>query len=115
VGKPVAVELLHEDATVTVCHSKSLDVDDLCYSADIVICAIGKPEFFDGRYFGLYSTIVDVGIHRKPDGKLCGDVAFEEVSNFCGAITPVPGGVGPMTVAMLMKNTLKAAGGDIDE
>lgn len=115
VGKPVAVELLHEDATVTICHSKTYGLEDICRRADIVVCAIGKPEFFNDDYFTSFSIVVDVGIHRKPDGKLCGDVEYDDVAQWVRAITPVPGGVGPMTVAMLMKNTLKAAGGDIDE
>ena len=114
VGKPVAVELLHEDATVTICHSKTYGLEDICRRADIVVCAIGKPEFFNDDYFTSFSIVVDVGIHRKPDGKLCGDVEYDDVAQWVRAITPVPGGVGPMTVAMLMKNTLKAAGGDID-
>ena len=115
VGKPVAVELLHEDATVTICHSKTYGLEDICRRADIVVCAIGKPEFFNDDYFTSFSIVVDVGIHRKPDGKLCGDVEYDDVAQWVRAISPVPGGVGPMTVAMLMKNTLKAAGGDIDE
>lgn len=114
VGKPVAVELLHEDATVTICHSKTYGLEDICRRADIVVCAIGKPEFFNDDYFTSFSIVVDVGIHRKPDGKLCGDVEYDDVAQWVRAISPVPGGVGPMTVAMLMKNTLKAAGGDID-
>jgi methylenetetrahydrofolate dehydrogenase (NADP+)/methenyltetrahydrofolate cyclohydrolase len=114
VGKPVAVELLHEDATVTICHSKTYGLENICRRADVVICAIGKPEFFNGDYFTSFAIVVDVGIHRKPDGKLCGDVEYDDVAEWVRAITPVPGGVGPMTVAMLMKNTLKAAGGDID-
>ena len=115
VGKPVAVELLHEDATVTICHSKTYSLENICRRADVVICAIGKPEFFNGDYFNTHAIVVDVGIHRKPDGKLCGDVEYDDVAQWIRAISPVPGGVGPMTVAMLMKNTLKAAGGDIDE
>jgi methylenetetrahydrofolate dehydrogenase (NADP+)/methenyltetrahydrofolate cyclohydrolase len=115
VGKPVAVELLHEDATVTICHSKTYDLENICRRADVVICAIGKPKFFNGDYFSAHAIVVDVGIHRKPDGKLCGDVEYDDVAQWVRAITPVPGGVGPMTVAMLMKNTLKAAGGGIDE
>lgn len=108
VGKPVALELLHNNATVTICHSKTKNLKEICLGADILICAIGKPKFFNREYISYGTVVVDVGIHRTKDG-LCGDVDFEDVKEIAGAITPVPGGVGPMTVAMLMKNVVKAA------
>lgn len=109
VGKPVAMELLKENATVTICHSKTRCLSHICREADILICAIGKPKFFDHSYIWPGTVVVDVGIHRLEDGSLCGDVNYEDVCDIAGAITPVPGGVGPMTVAMLMKNTVEAA------
>lgn len=109
VGKPVAMELLKENATVTICHSKTQGLNRICREADILICAIGKPKFFDRCYIWPGTVVVDVGIHRLDDGSLCGDVDHEDVCDIAGAITPVPGGVGPMTVAMLMKNTVEAA------
>lgn len=109
VGKPVAMELLHENATVTICHSKTKGLKYICRDADILICAIGKPKFFNKSYLRSGAVVVDVGIHRMEDGKLCGDVDYDDVKDMVSAITPVPGGVGPMTVAMLMKNVIDAA------
>jgi methylenetetrahydrofolate dehydrogenase (NADP+)/methenyltetrahydrofolate cyclohydrolase len=109
VGKPVAMELLKKNGTVTICHSKTNGLRAFCLCADILICAVGKPKFFDRGYIAQDTVVVDVGIHRQEDGTLCGDVDFDDVKDIARAITPVPGGVGPMTVAMLMKNCLKAA------
>lgn len=109
VGKPTAIELLHNNATVTICHSKTKDLKQICKNADILICAIGKPKFFNREYIGDNAVVVDVGIHRQEDDKLCGDVDFEDVKDIVSAITPVPKGVGAMTVAMLMKNCVQAA------
>jgi methylenetetrahydrofolate dehydrogenase (NADP+)/methenyltetrahydrofolate cyclohydrolase len=110
VGKPTAIELLRENGTVTICHSKTRGLKYICRDADILICAVGKRWFFDKRYIRPGAVVIDVGIHRDPEtGKLCGDVDFENVKDIVSAITPVPGGVGPMTVAMLMKNVIEAA------
>lgn len=109
VGKPVAMELLKKNGTVTICHSKTNGLRAFCLCADILICAVGKPKFFNSTYIAPGTVVVDVGIHRQEDGALCGDVDFDDVKDIVEAITPVPGGVGPMTVAMLMKNCLKAA------
>jgi methylenetetrahydrofolate dehydrogenase (NADP+)/methenyltetrahydrofolate cyclohydrolase len=109
VGKPTAIELLKNNATVTICHSKTRNLMDICYCADILICAIGKPKFFNRKYISSDTVVVDVGIHRQEDGTLCGDVDFEDVKDIVDAITPVPGGCGAMTVAMLMKNCVQAA------
>jgi len=109
VGKPMAGLMLKENATVTVCHSKTKDLKEVTRRADILIVAIGKPQFITADYVKPGATVIDVGIHRQEGKKLCGDVAFEEVEPIAGAITPVPGGVGPMTIAMLMKNCLEAA------
>ena len=109
VGKPTAMELLHNNATVTICHSRTKNLKQICKNADILICAIGKPKFFNREYIGNNAVVVDVGIHRQEDGKLCGDVDFEDVKDIVSAISPVPRGVGSMTIAMLMKNTVKAA------
>lgn len=108
VGKPTALELLHNNATVTICHSKTKNLKEICKAADILVCAIGKPKFFNREYIGAGAVVIDVGIHRQENGKLCGDVDFEDVKDVVSAITPVPGGVGAMTVAMLMENCLKA-------
>ncbi len=110
VGKPMALLMLRENATVTVCHSRTKDLKEITKQADILICAIGKPKFFTADYVKEGAVVVDVGIHRMEDGKLCGDVKFDEVEPLCSAITPVPGGVGPMTIAMLMYNCVKAVG-----
>ena len=108
VGKPMATLMLQENATVTICHSKTKNLKEITKRADILIVAIGKPEFITAEYVKPGATVIDVGIHRNGNNKLCGDVKFDEVEKIAGAITPVPGGVGPMTVAMLMKNCLKS-------
>jgi len=108
VGKPLAALMLQSNATVTVCHSKTKNLSDICRSADILVAAIGKPEFIKADMVKDGAVVIDVGINRKENGKLCGDVDFENVSKKVSFITPVPGGCGPMTIAMLMKNTLKA-------
>ncbi len=109
VGKPMAALMLRENATVTVCHSRTADLKAVTRRADILIVAIGKPQFITAEYVKPGATVIDVGIHRLEGKKLCGDVAYDEVEPIAGAITPVPGGVGPMTIAMLMKNCLEAA------
>ena len=108
VGKPTAIELLRHNGTVTICHSKTKNLKDICLGADILVCAIGKPKFFDKSYISYGTVVVDVGIHRQTDGTLCGDVDFDDVKDIVSAITPVPKGVGAMTVAMLMKNCVQA-------
>lgn len=108
VGKPTAIELLHHNGTVTICHSKTNDLKQICKKADILVCAIGKPKFFNKEYIKEGAVVVDVGIHRIEDG-LCGDVDFDDVKDIVSAITPVPKGVGAMTVAMLMRNCVQAA------
>ncbi len=109
VGRPMASLLLAVDATVTIAHSRTRDLPAECRRADIVVAAIGKPEMVLGDWIKPHATVVDVGINRLPDGRLVGDVAFEACAAVAGAITPVPGGVGPMTVACLLENTLAAA------
>ena len=104
VGKPMAMLMLRENATVTVCHSHTKDLKDVCKRADILIVAIGRPKMIDASYVKEGAVVIDVGIHRQEDGKLCGDVDFDSVEHVASKITPVPGGVGPMTIAMLMKN-----------
>ncbi len=108
VGKPVSLLILRENATVTVCHSRTENLADEVRRADIVIAAVGKRKFVTADMIKPGATVIDVGINRDENGKLCGDVDFDNVAPLCRAITPVPGGVGPMTVAMLMKNTVKA-------
>lgn len=108
VGKPMAMLLLHKHGTVTVCHSRTKDLAAVCKRADILISAVGKPYFITADMVKEGAAVIDVGINRNENGKLCGDVDFNGVSERAGYITPVPGGVGPMTIAMLMKNTLKA-------
>ena len=108
VGKPMALLLLRENGTVTVCHSRTKDLKDVTSRADILVVAIGKPKFIDGSYVKDGAVVIDVGIHRNEDGKLCGDVDFDSVKDKTSAITPVPGGVGPMTIAMLMNNCVAA-------
>lgn len=110
VGKPMAMLLLRENGTVTVCHSRTRNLPEVCRRADILVAAIGKPRFFDDSYVKEGAVVIDVGIHRGTDKKLCGDVDFEKVVDKVSAITPVPGGVGPMTIAMLMHNCVEAAG-----
>ncbi|MCR5282489.1 MAG: bifunctional methylenetetrahydrofolate dehydrogenase/methenyltetrahydrofolate cyclohydrolase FolD [Lachnospiraceae bacterium] len=104
VGKPMALLMLRENATVTICHSRTKDLKEITRQADILIAAVGKPRMIDRSYLKEGVVVIDVGIHRMEDKKLCGDVDFEDVKDMCSAITPVPGGVGPMTIAMLMKN-----------
>lgn len=108
VGKPMSMLMLRENATVTVCHSRTKNLKEITKRADILIVAIGKPCFVTADYVKEGATVIDVGIHRNADNKLCGDVAFVEVEPIAGAITPVPGGVGPMTIAMLMKNCVES-------
>lgn len=108
VGKPMALLMLRENATVTVCHSRTRDLKEICKEADILIVAIGKPQFVTADYIKEGAVVIDVGIHRNSDNKLCGDVKFDEAEPLASAITPVPGGVGPMTIAMLMKNCVEA-------
>ena len=105
VGKPMAALLLNEDATVTICHSKTVNLKEITHNADILIVALGKANFITADYIKDGAIVVDVGINRY-DGKLCGDVDFESVKDKCSFITPVPGGVGPMTVAMLLSNVV---------
>jgi methylenetetrahydrofolate dehydrogenase (NADP+)/methenyltetrahydrofolate cyclohydrolase len=109
VGKPQAMLLLQANGTVTICHSRTKDLRETCRRADILIAAIGKPEFFDSSYVKEGAVVIDVGINRRADGTLCGDVNYADVAPHTSYITPVPGGVGPMTIAMLMQNTLTAA------
>lgn len=108
VGKPMGVLLLRENGTVTICHSKTADLKSVCKRADILVVAIGKPKFIDASYVKEGATVIDVGIHRNENNKLCGDVDYESVEPIAGAITPVPGGVGPMTIAMLMNNCVNS-------
>ena len=109
VGKPMAMLLLQQNGTVTICHSRTKDLKKECLEADILVVAIGKAKFITADYVKPGATVIDVGMDRDENGKLCGDVDFDSVSKIAGAITPVPGGVGPMTIAMLLTNTLKAA------
>ena len=109
VGKPMAMLLIRENGTVTVCHSRTKDLREVTKRADILVVAIGKPEFIDASYVKEGAVVIDVGIHRKGEKKLCGDVDFASVEPVCSKITPVPGGVGPMTIAMLMNNCYEAA------
>ena len=108
VGKPTAMMLLSQDGTVTVCHSKTKNLKEICKNADILVCAIGKPKFFNKEYIKEGAVVVDVGIHRNENG-ICGDVDFDNVKDIVSAITPVPRGIGAMTVAMLMVNCVEAA------
>ncbi len=108
VGKPMALLMLRENATVTVCHSKTKNLPDICKQADILIVAIGRPKMITAEYIKEGAVVIDVGIHRQEDGKLCGDVDFAQAEPIASAITPVPGGVGPMTIAMLMHNCVEA-------
>jgi len=113
VGKPMALLLMQKgeaaNATVTICHSRTQNLAEITRSADILIAAIGKAEFVTADMVKPGATVIDVGTNRAADGKLVGDVAFDEVKEVAGAISPVPGGVGPMTITMLLKNTLIAA------
>ncbi len=109
VGKPMGMLLLHENGTVTICHSHTKNLKEITSDADILVAAVGKPKFVTADMVKDGAVVIDVGMDRDENGKLCGDVDFENVKDKCSYITPVPGGVGPMTVAVLMKNTLKAA------
>ncbi len=109
VGKPMAMLLLHANGTVTVCHSKTRDLGAVCREADILVVAIGKADFVGADMVKPGAVVIDVGMNRRPDGKLTGDVDYAAVEPVASAITPVPGGVGPMTITMLLKNTLTAA------
>ncbi len=108
VGKPMAQLLLRENCTVTTAHSKTRDLAGLCKTADILVAAVGKPRFVQADWVKDGAIVIDVGINRLPDGKLCGDVDFDACAPKCQAITPVPKGVGPMTIAMLLENTVEA-------
>lgn len=108
VGKPMALLLLRENGTVTVCHSKTRDMREITKQADILVVAIGKPKLVDESYIKEGAVVIDVGIHRNAENKLCGDVDFDKVAPHTSAITPVPGGVGPMTIAMLMNNCVSS-------
>lgn len=108
VGKPISMLLLRENGTVTVCHSKTKDLKEVTKRADILVVAIGKPKFITKEYVKEGAVVIDVGIHRNENNKLCGDVDYEDVEPVASAITPVPGGVGPMTIAMLMNNCVEA-------
>lgn len=109
VGKPMAMLLLHEHGTVTICHSHTKDLKEITSEADILVAAIGKAKFVKADMVKDGAVVIDVGMNRDENKKLCGDVDFDDVKDKCSYITPVPGGVGPMTIAILMKNTLKAA------
>lgn len=108
VGKPMALLLLRENATVTIAHSKTVDLKGVTRRADILIVAVGRPKMITREYIKEGAVVIDVGIHRNEDNKLCGDVDYDDVAPVCSAITPVPGGVGPMTIAMLMNNCVEA-------
>ncbi|MGN0648801.1 MAG: bifunctional methylenetetrahydrofolate dehydrogenase/methenyltetrahydrofolate cyclohydrolase FolD [Oscillospiraceae bacterium] len=108
VGKPMAMLLLHENGTVTICHSRTKNLAEVCRRADILIAAVGRAGFVTADMVKEGAVVIDVGINRNESGKLCGDVCFDEVAEKASYITPVPGGVGPMTIAMLMKNTVMA-------
>lgn len=109
VGKPMAMLLLHNHGTVTICHSKTRDLAEICRKADILVAAVGRPKFVTENMVKPGAVVIDVGMDRDENGKLCGDVDFANVEPKAGYITPVPGGVGPMTIAMLLRNTVTAA------
>lgn len=109
VGKPMAMLLLHRNATVTICHSKTVNLSEITSKADILVAAVGRANFVTPDMVKEGAVVIDVGMNRPADGKLCGDVDFEAVKDKCSYITPVPGGVGPMTISMLMANTVTAA------
>lgn len=109
VGKPMAMLLLHQNGTVTICHSKTKNLKEICLGADILVAAVGKAKMITGDMIKPGATVIDVGMNRDENNKLCGDVDFEQAKDIAENITPVPGGVGPMTIAMLMKNTVTAA------
>ena len=108
VGKPMALLMLRENATVTVCHSKTQNLKEICKRADILIAAVGKPRMINSEFVKEGAVVIDVGIHRDENNKMCGDVDFDDVKDHVSKITPVPGGVGPMTIAMLMNNCVEA-------
>ncbi|MGN0151298.1 MAG: bifunctional methylenetetrahydrofolate dehydrogenase/methenyltetrahydrofolate cyclohydrolase FolD [Wujia sp.] len=108
VGKPMAMLLLRENGTVTICHSRTKNLQEVCRRADILVVAVGRPKMIDASYVKEGAAVIDVGIHRDENNKLCGDVDYASVEPVAGAITPVPGGVGPMTIAMLMNNCVEA-------
>ncbi len=112
VGKPMALLLLRENATVTIAHSKTVNLKEVTKRADILIAAVGKPKMITADYVKEGAVVIDVGINRDENGKLCGDVDFDDVEPVCSAITPVPGGVGPMTIAMLLYNCMESAAFD---
>ncbi|MCD9021320.1 bifunctional methylenetetrahydrofolate dehydrogenase/methenyltetrahydrofolate cyclohydrolase FolD [Cohnella silvisoli] len=109
VGKPVAMLLLRENATVTICHSRTQNIEEMARQADILVVAVGIPKLVKKDWVKPGAVVIDVGVNRLPDGKLCGDVDYDDVLDVAGWVTPVPGGVGPMTITMLMANTLKSA------
>lgn len=109
VGKPMAMLLLHENGTVTICHSRTKNLKEICAQADILVAAVGRPKFVTADMVKPGAAVIDVGMDRDENGKLCGDVDYDAVFPVAGFITPVPGGVGPMTIAMLLKNTVMAA------
>ncbi len=109
VGKPMAMLLLHENGTVTICHSRTKNLKEICARADVLVAAVGRPKFVTADMVKPGAAVIDVGMDRDENGKLCGDVDFAAVEPIAGYITPVPGGVGPMTIAMLLKNTIMAA------
>lgn len=109
VGRPIAALLLDQDCTVTIAHSRTQDLAQVCRTADILVAAVGRPQMITAEHVKLGAIVIDVGINRLPDGRLVGDVDFESVTPIASHITPVPGGVGPMTIAMLLKNTVQAA------
>lgn len=109
VGKPMAMLLLHNNGTVTICHSRTKNLAEICRGADILVAAVGKPKFITADMVKPGAVVIDVGMDRDENGKLCGDVDFDAVEPIASYITPVPGGVGPMTIAMLMKNAVRAA------
>ena len=109
VGKPMGMLLLRESGTVTICHSHTKNLKEVTKRADILVVAIGKPKMIDGSYVKEGAAVIDVGIHRLEGKKLCGDCDYDSCAEVAGKITPVPGGVGPMTIAMLMVNTYQAA------
>lgn len=114
VGKPMAMMLLHANATVTVCHSRTQNLKEICRTADVLVASVGKANFVTADMVKPGAVVIDVGINRDAEGKLCGDVDFAAVEPIASAITPVPGGVGPMTITMLMRNTLTAAKAGLD-
>jgi methylenetetrahydrofolate dehydrogenase (NADP+)/methenyltetrahydrofolate cyclohydrolase len=109
VGKPIGLLLLERHCTVTYCHSRTKDLPKVCSAADILVAAVGRPEMINGDYIKQGATVIDVGINRTAEGALVGDVKASDALEKAGAYTPVPGGVGPMTIAMLLENTVEAA------